>query len=126
MNINTALDNFVARNTPETNRYVAWQGTHCIWRRKLDDTGDAAQQARRLEMCPPGEDGDGGECDCTGVEGWSEGEWEEPECDDGSCFTRQDDERCEGKGWGLERGRLERGGVGGARVRRRKLLHSTG
>jgi len=49
-------------------------------------------------------DGTGGECDCTGVEGFEDwtntnphgGEWWWPHCDDGSCFTSQHDERCEG------------------------------
>ena len=49
--------------------------------------------------CPAGSNGKGGKCDCTAASGWEEGEWLDPWCHEGKCYSGQDDyPGCIGKG----------------------------
>jgi len=50
-------------------------------------------------VCEPGSQGPGGVCNCTNAPGWTEGNWYEPWCHQGTCFTKMKKqwELCMGK-----------------------------
>ncbi len=50
--------------------------------------------------CPAGSRGDGGYCSCVGAPGWVAGEWLDPWCHEGKCYTGQAHAACEGRGAG--------------------------
>ena len=37
-------------------------------------------------------------CDCTRATGWIKGEWRDPVCYEGNCYSGQNYVACEGKG----------------------------
>ena len=48
-------------------------------------------------ICPAGDNGLGGECDCSNVAGWIDGEWPIQRCNKGRCYARQENDVCNGK-----------------------------
>ena len=49
-------------------------------------------------FCLAGTRGQGGACDCTTASGWIEGEWTDPWCHQGKCYSGQNYGACAGKG----------------------------
>ena len=47
--------------------------------------------------CDAGSNGAGGACDCTTAKGLTEGEWRQPWCHQGKCYTGQAYDKCVGK-----------------------------
>ena len=47
--------------------------------------------------CPAGSRGNGGECQCEKAIGGTEGQWKDPWCYDGACYTGQPYDECKDK-----------------------------
>ena len=63
---------------------------------ELCSFGENEEDAHEL-VCPAGDRGDGGTCDCDGAPGWFSGGWDPPFCYEGKCYSRQEYAPCQGK-----------------------------
>ena len=57
-----------------------------------------------MPVCPAGNNGPGGKCDCSGAKEWVEGQWPLILCSKGNCFARQDYDQCKNKNNGHQLG----------------------
>ena len=50
-----------------------------------------------VTICPAGDEGPGGECDCSNAALWTEAEWPSLTCHKGNCYASQENDLCNGK-----------------------------